>query len=187
VAIFLDRDGVINRQVIGDYVRSWEEFVFLPGVLDALAELASFVKPILVVTNQQGVGLGKMTREALDTIHERMKREIERHGGRIEGIYVCPHRADEQCDCRKPKPGLLYQAAREHGITLGEAWLVGDSGTDVVAGNAAGCRTILVGPRRDEERAWALARNASPTFEAEDLTEAIRKLRRMLPEKANSR
>lgn len=185
MAIFLDRDGVINRQLDGDYVKSWEEFEFLPGVLGALAELARFDERIIIATNQQGIGLGRMTAGDLDTIHDRMTREIASNGGRVDDIYVCPHRASDDCDCRKPKSGLLRQAAREHGFDLSRSWFVGDSGKDILAGHDAGCRTILVGKRRDEERVGVLERGASPTFEASDLAEAVRLLRRILNEEAN--
>lgn len=184
MTLFLDRDGVINRQREGDYVTSWEEFEFLPGVLEALAELASFCERIVVVTNQQGVGRSRMSLDDLEAIHRQMVKEIESHGGRLDGIYVCPHRADENCNCRKPKPGLLLRASQEQGISLQEAWFVGDSARDVVAGARAGCRTILVGERRDTERAWAAAQGATPTAEAESLAEAVSLLRRFFEEGA---
>lgn len=187
MAIFLDRDGVINRQLDGDYVKSWAEFEFLPGVLEALAELASLGEPIYLATNQQGVGLGRMTRGALDAIHCRMASEIESIGGRIDGVYVCPHRDDERCGCRKPEPGLLVRAARERGFYLTDSWFVGDSGKDIVAGTRAGCRTILVGERRDDERAWAAERGATPTFEADHLAGAVRLLRQVYSEKAGGK
>lgn len=180
--LFLDRDGVINRQREGGYVTSWEEFEFLPGVLDALAELTSFCERIFIVTNQQGVGRNRMSFDDLEAIHRQMIQEIESHGGRLDGIYVCPHCAEENCDCRKPKPGLLFRASQEHGISLQEAWFVGDSGRDVVAGARAGCRTILVGEQRDAERAWAAAQGATPTAEAKNLVEAVSFLRRFFEE-----
>ena len=143
VAIFLDRDGVINVNR-DDYVKSWDEFQFLPTVLEALALLASMPALIVIVTNQSAVGRGIIPRVTLDDIHRRMLRIIENNGGRIDAIYVCPHAPWENCPCRKPRPGLLLQAQRDLDIDLPASYLIGDRSTDIQAAQAVGAHTILI-------------------------------------------
>jgi D-glycero-D-manno-heptose 1,7-bisphosphate phosphatase len=142
-AIFLDRDGVLNRER-ADYVKCWEEFELLPGVLPALARLAALQRPVLVITNQSGIGRGRMSRAAVDEIHRRLQVLVQGQGGRIDAFYVCPHRPDEGCGCRKPQPGLLLQAAQDFGLDLGQCLMIGDALTDYQAAVAAGCACCLV-------------------------------------------
>jgi histidinol-phosphate phosphatase family protein len=142
-AVFLDRDGVINEDR-ADYVKTWAEFRFIRGVRPALRRLAEARIPVVVVTNQSAVGRGLISPEGLASLQARMVREIERSGGRIAGVFHCPHRPDEGCACRKPRAGLLQQAARELGLDLSRSLLVGDTGRDLEAGRRAGCRTMLV-------------------------------------------
>src|SRR5688500_5693601 len=106
-AVFLDRDGVIN-EYRSEYVRTWEELRFLPGAMEAIARLTRAGIPVVVVTNQSGIGRGVIAREVVDEIHRRMGEEIA-----IAAVMVCPHHPDDACECRKPKPGMLRQAARE--------------------------------------------------------------------------
>lgn len=176
-AIFLDRDGVINRQRVADYVVTWEQFEFLPGVLDALREASAFGFPLFVITNQQCVGKGLISDEGLSKIHARMIACVNEHGGDIRAVYVCPHIEGDDCDCRKPKPGMLVRAAEEHGLDLAASWFIGDSGRDVVAGHDAGCRTILVGKDRADELAYLEFYGILPTEQAVDLEDAFRRLR----------
>jgi len=143
-AIFLDRDGVINERIINGYVTEWLQFRFIEGAEQALRDLARLRIPILVVSNQSGVGRGQVTRSALAQITRRFVAELERRGTRIDGVYYCPHRPDEGCPCRKPKPGLLLQAARDWRINLGASVMIGDAVTDVQAAQAAGCRSMLI-------------------------------------------
>ena len=128
--LFLDRDGVINRWLPGDYVRSWEQFAFLPGILECLRAWARKFKHILIVSNQRGVGKGKMTQTELDAVHERMLAEIRQAGGRIDGIYVCT--AVEETDPRrKPNTGLFEEACRDFpDITPDRSLMLGDSHYD---------------------------------------------------------
>jgi D-glycero-D-manno-heptose 1,7-bisphosphate phosphatase len=142
-AIFLDRDGVIceNRS---DHVKSWEEFRFLPGARESLAALGRLGLPVIVITNQAIVGRGMVPAAVVDDIHRRMLAEVAAHGGRIDRVMYCPHRPDDACDCRKPEPGMLFQAAGEMGIDLAQSYLVGDAASDLVAGRRAGCRSFLV-------------------------------------------
>jgi D-glycero-D-manno-heptose 1,7-bisphosphate phosphatase len=151
-AVFLDRDGVINRKAPeGDYVKSWAEVELLPGAARAVALLSGRGLPLFVVTNQRGVALGRMTEAALDDITARLHAALAEAGGWIRGVYTCTHDRDAGCDCRKPRPGLILRAAAEHGLDLSRSWMVGDRESDVKAGLAAGCRTILIGAGGTEE------------------------------------
>jgi D-glycero-D-manno-heptose 1,7-bisphosphate phosphatase len=142
-AIFLDRDGVINARRV-THVTRWEEFVFLPGVKAALAQLAALNLPVFVVTNQAIVNRGIVSRETIETIHERMCAEIAAAGGVVTKVAYCPHRPDEQCGCRKPAPGMPLDLASRYGLDASRCLMVGDSCSDLIAGQAAGCRTALV-------------------------------------------
>jgi D-glycero-D-manno-heptose 1,7-bisphosphate phosphatase len=142
-AILLDRDGVINRER-KDYVKSWEEFEFLPRSLAALQRLATHPWPILVITNQSAIGRKIVSAEDVDEIHRRLSESVCRAGGRINGFFVCPHRPDEQCACRKPQPGLLIQAAKAFDLELTQCIFIGDSFTDYQAAAAVNCPAIFV-------------------------------------------
>lgn len=148
--VFLDRDGVINRKAPeNDYVKNWREFKFIPGAIEALKLLTQNGYDIHIITNQRGIARGMMSERDLNIIHEKMKAELGKHNARINGIYYCPHGLDDECDCRKPKPGLLFRAASEHELNLTEVVLIGDDERDLQAGGAAGCKTILVEPGKD--------------------------------------
>lgn len=142
-AIFLDRDGVINVNRT-DHVKSWDEFVFIPGALKAIQRLTLTGLPIFVVTNQAIVNRGKVTAGIIEDIHCRMIAQIKQAGGDITKVYYCPHDSHEACDCRKPAPGMLKQAAVEFGIDLTRSYIIGDAWTDLQAGLAVGARSILV-------------------------------------------
>ena len=142
-AIFLDRDGVIvqNRH---DYVKSWAEVELLPGALTALQTLRATPFAVVVVTNQSAVNRGLLPPATLDDIHQRLQAIIEKAGGQLDAIYVCPHRPNEGCACRKPLPGMLLQAAAALELDLGRSFLVGDAITDLEAALAAGVQPLLV-------------------------------------------
>jgi histidinol-phosphate phosphatase family protein len=142
-AIFLDRDGVINFER-KDYVKSTEEFVFIPGALEGLRDLATLNCPIIVVTNQSVVGRGIITNEKLKRINEHMVRNVKENGGRIDRVLSCLHKPEENCDCRKPATGLFKKATKEFPISLSDSWLIGDAETDRVAGETVGCKTIMI-------------------------------------------
>ena len=128
--LFLDRDGVINRWLPGEYVHTWEQFAFLPGILECLRLWAQKFKHIIIVSNQRGVGKGKMTQAELDAVHERMLAEIRQAGGRIDGIYTCTA-VDEDDPRRKPNPGLFEEARRDWpDITPERSLMLGDSNYD---------------------------------------------------------
>jgi len=143
VAVFLDRDGVINEER-SDYVKSWGEFHFLPGALEAMSELTGAGCRLFVITNQSAIHRGLVSWGQVQDIHRRMREEIERAGGAVEAVLVCPHRPDEGCECRKPRPGLLERAAREYALDLNRCYLIGDKLSDIAAGQAVGCRCALV-------------------------------------------
>ncbi|MBI3475580.1 MAG: HAD family hydrolase [Acidobacteria bacterium] len=146
-AIFLDRDGVINRKAReGDYVTRWEDMHILPGVVAAIAQLNRLDFPVIVVSNQRCVAKGLITITELERLHERLREHLLERGARLDAIYYCPHEAEPACGCRKPQPGMLLRAAREHGIDLAASWMIGDSRPDVDAGKRAGCRTALITP-----------------------------------------
>src|SRR6266481_6189225 len=124
-AIFLDRDGVINRKAAdGEYITNWLEMETLPGALAAAVALDRAGYLIFVVTNQRGVAIGKILEADLNEIHRRMKQEFVDAGARIKEIYCCPHDVQVNCQCRKPKPGMLFQAAREHNLNLADCWII---------------------------------------------------------------
>ncbi len=141
--IFLDRDGVINENR-PDYVKSWEEFRFLEGSREAIARLTKAGYRIIVCTNQAAIARGLVSVETVEDIHRRMLEGIAAYGGNIERVYYCPHGKDENCGCRKPRPGLLLRARDELGVDLSDAIFIGDSLTDVRAGLAAGVLPMLV-------------------------------------------
>jgi D-glycero-D-manno-heptose 1,7-bisphosphate phosphatase len=137
--IFLDRDGTLNRRMPpGEYVRSWHTWEWLPGALQALALLHRAGWRTLVVTNQPGIARGHLTMAALEDIHRHMRDEAEAAGGMIEAVLVCPHGWDENCDCRKPRPGMLFQAQHHYHLDLTRTPLIGDDERDGAAAAAAG-------------------------------------------------
>jgi D-glycero-D-manno-heptose 1,7-bisphosphate phosphatase len=142
-AVFLDRDGVINAAVVRDGKpyppASVEAVEILPGVADALAALKRAGYMLVVVTNQPDVARGTQTRAAVDAIHARLRAELP-----LDAVYVCPHDDADACHCRKPKPGLLLDAARDLDIDLAHSYMVGDRWRDIDAGIAAGCTTIWI-------------------------------------------
>jgi len=172
-AVFLDRDGVINENR-ADHVKSWAELRFLPGAIEAIARLARADVRVFVITNQAIVNRGVVSREVVEEINARMVREIEAGGGRIADIAYCPHRPDERCWCRKPQPGLLVDLARTHGVDLTDSVLIGDAMTDIQAGHAAGCETVLVltGRGRDQLPLIAASGHDELTIAA-DLEDAV--------------
>lgn len=145
--IFLDRDGVINKKMPdGDYVKNWAEFEFIPQAIEALKLLSDNGYKIFVITNQRGVARGLMTKQNMEEIHSNMEAELRKRGINIEGIYYCAHNVEDNCECRKPKPGLILRASKEHSFSPVGTIFVGDSQSDIQAGEAAGCRTVLAEP-----------------------------------------
>ncbi len=143
--LFLDRDGVINKQIPDDYVKTPSEFIFEEGALEALKLLAPVFPSIVVVTNQQGIGRGIMTEDQLQVVHSHMLQKVSEHGGRIDGVYYCPHRSDQGCQCRKPAIGMFIAVKNKYpDLTPLSSVIVGDSLSDMQFGRNAGIKTILI-------------------------------------------
>ena len=176
--IFLDRDGVINKYP-GDseYVKSWEEFCFLPQVKPSLKKLSNNGFKIFVVSNQAGVSKGIYSQESLDLITKNMLSELGNYGISIAGVYYCTHRQEDNCSCRKPKTGLIDMGIaklKKDGfqIELSNSYFIGDTTRDIDTGKAAGLKTILVfsGKEKSENKNnW----QSLPDFTAQDLSEAV--------------
>jgi D-glycero-D-manno-heptose 1,7-bisphosphate phosphatase len=148
-AIFLDRDGVVIEDV--HYLASPTQIRLVPGSADAIAALNRAGWPVVVVTNQSGVARGLFTIDGVHAVHQHLSDQLVGYGARIEAYYFCPHHTSGElpayrmdCACRKPKPGMLLQAAAELGLDLANSWMIGDRESDLVAGAAAGTRTVLV-------------------------------------------
>jgi len=141
--ILLDRDGVINHD--SDlFIKSPEEWQPIDGSLEAIAMLNGYGFKIIVISNQSGLARGLFDRSTLDSIHAKMLQMVKANGGKITAIYFCPHGPDEQCGCRKPKPGLLEMFARDYQVDLHDITLIGDSIVDVQAAQSAGANSMLV-------------------------------------------
>ena len=177
--VFLDRDGVLNRNPPnGQFVACWEEFELLPGVEDAVAELNRSGRKVIVVTNQRGIALGLYSRHDLDRMHDQLRQRLAAHGARLDAIYVCPH-DDGQCNCRKPLTGLFEQAFQDFPAARPEnSVMVGDSVRDIEAGSRVGMPTVLItgddaGMSAEAQRAAALA-----TLSVASLQDFVRRLAR---------
>lgn len=130
--LFLDRDGVINKRIMGGYIKTWEEFEFLPGVLDALAIFSRFFDKIIIVTNQQGVGKNVMTKDDLENIHAHLRQEIEKQGGRIDAVYYCTDLRDKKENCRKPGNSMFLKAQEQFPeINQEFSIMIGDTSSDM--------------------------------------------------------
>lgn len=148
-AIILDRDGVLNRKPPrAEYIRSWNDWEWLPGAQEALRLLREAGFQVIVVSNQAGIARGAMTEHDVIQIHQRFREDTEVAGGRIDGIYYCPHGWDEGCACRKPKPGMLVQAQRDFQLDLSRTYFIGDDARDGQAAEAACCPWIQVSEER---------------------------------------
>ncbi len=159
-AIFLDRDGTINEYV--GFLTNIDEFKLLDGVTDAIKKINASGFLAIVVTNQPVVARGEVTYEQLDEIHHKMETLLGQEGAYLDAIYYCPHHphfgyAGEvkslkiECECRKPKPGMLMKAAKDYNIDLEQSWMIGDSKNDILAGKNAGCKTVLIGTEEDDQ------------------------------------
>ena len=168
-AVFLDRDGVLNRSFVRDgkpYApRVAKDFRLLPGVKDAVARLKAAGYLIIVVTNQPDVGNGLMPRSELVAMHERLRRRLP-----IDDIRACEHRQDAGCACRKPRPGMLVDAARLLGVDLRKSIMIGDRTGDVIAGQAVGCYTVFINRRYREPAP------VSPDLTANSLPHAVHQI-----------
>ena len=184
-AVFIDRDGVINRMFYAaefgliDSPANPDQFSLLPGVGEAIAEINRLGLLALVVSNQPGIAKGKFTRELLEAIEKKMLRGIEAGGGHLDAVYNCLHHPEAAlaeyrviCDCRKPKPGLILSAAEEWSIDLGRSYMLGDGVTDILAGRAAGTITVFVNSRKCYNCDSLVEHDVWPDYLVGNLTEA---------------
>lgn len=142
-AIFLDRDGVLieNRS---DYVRDWSQVKILPEAIHTLSFPVIKNYKVVIVTNQSAIGRGLISLKTANDINSQLVKLIHHHGGQVDGVYMCPHKPDDGCSCRKPKPGLLLQAAKEFSLDLQRSWMIGDAWSDVQAGETAGVHQSIL-------------------------------------------
>ena len=180
-AVFLDRDGTINEQM--GYVNHLSRFQLLPGVARAIRSLNEAGLPVVVVTNQSGLARGYFPESLLEAVHAELHRLLAREGAHLDGLYVCPHHPEAReerfrldCDCRKPRPGLLERAAAELGLDLGRSYMVGDRWSDLRCGAAVGATTVLVltGYGRGDAAYVGPGQTVQPDHVAEDLEAAAR-------------
>jgi D-glycero-D-manno-heptose 1,7-bisphosphate phosphatase len=180
-AFFLDRDGVLNTPIWNSEENAWdspfslEQFTLLPGVAEAVARIEAMGYLRIVISNQPGAAKGKCSVAYLETTKDRLRADLAAGGASVDGIYYCLHHPQatvpeylRDCDCRKPKPGMLLQGARDFDIDLAESWMLGDQERDVQAGIAAGCRTVRIDPDPEVQTA--------ATLKARDLLEAVGKV-----------
>lgn len=156
----MDRDGVINRHRT-DYVKNLQEFELLPNIHDYLKELLNLGFKLIIITNQSAVNRGLLTTEELLNIHQYLVDKLSRHGCDIVDIFFCPHRPDENCECRKPKAKMFLDAANKHNIDLANSWVIGDSQTDIQAANKIGCKSIKVATNASLKKAVEMIRDQS--------------------------
>ncbi|XCN71271.1 MAG: D-glycero-beta-D-manno-heptose 1,7-bisphosphate 7-phosphatase [Candidatus Electrothrix aestuarii] len=179
-AVFLDRDGTINEQM--GYINHISRFVLLPGAAQAIRTLNEQDIPVVVVTNQSGLARGYFPPSLLEEVHAKMEQELAAEGAHIDGLYICPHHPEakeeqfrKDCTCRKPKTGLLEQAAAELGLDLQRSFMVGDRWSDLKCGARVGAMSILVltGYGRGDLEYIRPQQEIQPAKVAEDLPEAV--------------
>jgi len=171
--VFVDRDGVLNLDYVGDYVKKWEDFKFLPGVLESLTRLKRAGFKTLIVSNQAGIGDGVYQKADLDKITALMTSEIERAGGEVAGIYYCLHGKESGCGCRKPKTGLFKQAGKHWSFDPRHTFFIGDKASDIKAGKDFGLRTIMVLTGYGKTHSQEMESDAAPDHICEDFQEAV--------------
>lgn len=174
--VFIDRDGVINVDLLGDYIKSWKEFRFEKGAAEALKTLYERGYQIVIISNQAGIGDGVFSREALDEVQQGMLEDLKKRGVEIRASYYCLHGKKEGCGCRKPKTGLFEQAAKDIRFDCAGTFFIGDKASDVEAGKAFGLKTIFVRTgwgARDEEK---LTGNLRPDYIFNSLQDAVEEI-----------
>ncbi len=173
-AVFLDRDGTIGEEL--GYVNHIDRFQIFPFAAEAIRELNRAEISVIVVTNQSGIARNIFPESLVHEVHKKMVAELAAGGAWVDAIYFCPHKSEDACECRKPNPGLLHRAAREHGLDLATSWIVGDRYADLEMGHTAGARGILVmtGYGRGEYELHRSAWPRQPDALAENLSDAVR-------------
>lgn len=154
-AVFLDRDGTIARDV--PYCSRPEDFELLPGVAEGIRLLNEHDFKVVIITNQSGIARGYFTEQMLAKIHKKMQKELAEHGAHVDAIYYCPHHPDDKCECRKPKPKMVLQAAIDLDIDLSQSYVIGDSEIDVELVKLAGCKAGIRVSESGGTSEWAVA------------------------------
>jgi len=172
--VFLDRDGVINHDS-SNYIKNWSEFKFIPRSIEAIKELTLKGFNVIVITNQSVINRNMVSGKGLEYILTMMKNEVRSGGGLISDIFFCPHIPEDNCDCRKPKPGLLFQAQKAYSINLKDAVMIGDSVKDIECARNAGCgKAVLVKTGNGAKAEKTLEeKKIYPDHIAQDLYEAV--------------
>jgi len=173
--VFLDRDGVINKDLLGDYVKNWDEFSFLPGSLEAIKKLTDENYKIFIVSNQAGVAKGKYTTNDLDYMTKKMLQKIEDNGGKIKDVIYCQHKDEDKCNCRKPRTGMFEYLVKKYNLNFNHDWtyFIGDGIMDVEAGKRFGLKTILLlsgKSRKEDINNWKY----KPNYIKKDLKDAVK-------------
>ena len=151
--VFFDRDGIVNESPGPGYVESWDDFHLKSEFVDVLRLVKDLGYEAVIVTNQRGVSQGIVPMDVVDDMHRRLREVLDTEFGlSLLDICCCPH-GNDVCECRKPKPGMLIDAAERHGIDLSQSWMIGDNETDIEAGSSAGCRTVLVDSKNTDTKA----------------------------------
>jgi len=179
--VFLDRDGTINKEV--QYLHEPDKFKFEVNVLEAMHLLQDNKFKLIVVTNQAGVAKGLYPENDVEILHAFMNEWLAKEDIHLDGIYYCPHGDDDDCSCRKPKPGLILKALNDHALDPAQCWMIGDKLSDIEAGTAAGLKTVLVltGYGRSEKRKLGMQKKERkngqfPTLICKDLLVAAKKI-----------
>lgn len=178
--VILDRDGVLNQDS-ANFIKNPNEWIPIPGSLEAVALLNQSGFRIVVATNQSGISRGLFDMATLNSIHDKMHRELAQVGGRMDAVFYCPHAADDHCDCRKPKTGMIEDIGKRFSVELNEVPAVGDSLRDLQAFADAGCQPILVRTGKGEETLAAAEKSADKALPAStwicaDLSEAAQRI-----------
>jgi histidinol-phosphate phosphatase family protein len=181
--VFLDRDGTLNLDEAG-YLADPDRLVLLPGAAEAVRALNEAGVKAVVVTNQSGVGRGKVTPDALDRIHARLTELFASHGARLDGIYACLHRPDEGCGCRKPGTDLALRAARDLGVDPARSAMIGDKDVDLELARRLGGHAVLVLTGQGRETAAGLTSDSKPRYIARDVLDAVSWLLQRTPRSA---
>jgi len=146
--VFLDRDGVINKER-SDYVKNISELEIFLEITEPIKKLKENGFLVIVITNQSAINRGLISHEDIEKIHQKIQKYLQENNTFVDGFYYCPHKPDENCDCRKPKPGLILKAAKERKIDLAKSWMVGDNESDLEAGISAGCKVKKVDSKNE--------------------------------------
>ncbi|MEK7080237.1 MAG: D-glycero-beta-D-manno-heptose 1,7-bisphosphate 7-phosphatase [Patescibacteria group bacterium] len=165
-AVFLDRDGTININE-PEYTHKKEDFKLFPETIPALKKLSKTDYKIIIITNQSGIARGYYTESQMKKLHKWMVQDFKKKGIRIDGIYYCPHGPDDNCFCKKPKPGMLLKAGEDFGLNLSKSWIIGDGSRDIIAGREVNVKTIKIGGKIDKKH------KIEPHYYAKNILEAV--------------